>query len=424
MRKWIDRASYNILTLQKGTREVLLGESVSQFSYYESLMSPHITASLSYIDTGVSVKSESEQNQERTGTVFSALPIRGNELLKAVIQTNSGTLDFEDYSFRVSTINRQNDIEKKQLVTLNLCSEFGYVNENKSSYKKYYNNIGNNVSNILKKELGVPEDRISVESTKNSLAFVGSSRRPFDLIQSLATQSISVSDDPGFFFWETKDAFNFSSINSLISKPISERYTYSNITTDPTTNASNKRILSYRNTKNNELLSALRSGMFRTKNIFFNPYTTEYKEVYVTLSESGFKYLGDEPEYSEEFESDNAFTRTNFFILDSGNMEVGVSTTLNNDPRLYHAKSLMRYNLLFSQVVDIVVPCNVNLKAGDTIECQFPILTGNNPNMGTIDQTLSGKYLIMHLSHKFTNMNSTTHMSLVRDTYGISSNED
>jgi hypothetical protein len=105
-------------------------------------------------------------------------------------------------------------------------------------------------------------------------------------------------------------------------------------------------------------------------------------------------------------------------------MEVGVSTTLNNDPRLYHAKSLMRYNLLFSQVVDIVVPCNVNLKAGDTIECQFPILTGNNPNMGTIDQTLSGKYLIMHLSHKFTNMNSTTHMSLVRDTYGISSNED
>lgn len=424
MKKWIDRSAYNTVTLEKGDREVFLEGSVDQFSYYESLMSPYITASLTYMDTGVSVDSQSEQNQNRTGTVFSALPIRGNETLKVVIQTNSGTLDFEDYSFRISSVNRENDVEKKQLVSLNLCSEFGYANENKSIYKKYYNNIGSNVNNILKNEVGIPQDRIFVESTKNSLSFIGASRRPFDLIQSLATQSVSNSGEPGFFFWENKDSFNFLSIKTLISKPISTIYTYSNTTTDPTSDESNTRILSYRNTKNNELLSALRAGMFRTKNIFFNPYTTEYEEIYITLSESGFKYLGDEPEYPEEFETDGAFTRTNFFILDTGNMETGVSRSLNNDPRLYHAKSLMRYNLLFSQVVDVVVPCNVNLKAGDTIECQFPILTGSNPNTGTTDQTLSGKYLILHLSHKFTRLSSTTHMSLVRDTYGISSNED
>ena len=44
----------------------------SSFSYYESLFSPHITAYISFLDTGSSVKAGSEQDvQERYGTLFS-----------------------------------------------------------------------------------------------------------------------------------------------------------------------------------------------------------------------------------------------------------------------------------------------------------------------------------------------------------------
>jgi hypothetical protein len=131
--------------------------------------------------------------------------------------------------------------------------------------------------------------------------------------------------------------------------------------------------------------------------------------------------MGGEPEYPEEFESGNAFTRTNYFVLDTGNMEVGLSTSINNDPRLYHAKSVMRYNLLFSQVLDIVVPCNLNLKSGTNIDIDFLKLTPQNKNDGFFDETLSGKYLIVHLAHHFNpdgQYGSTTHMTLVRDTYG------
>jgi hypothetical protein len=78
---------------------------------------------------------------------------------------------------------------------------------------------------------------------------------------------------------------------------------------------------------------------------------------------------------------------------------------------------------LFTQVVHLQVPYNENLRAGDTIECNFEIIS-DRKEQGSSDPVQSGKYLIMDLCHSFDTTNSFTSMTLVRDTYGLYTNKN
>ena len=113
------------------------------------------------------------------------------------------------------------------------------------------------------------------------------------------------------------------------------------------------------------------------------------------------------------------FTRTHFDILDIGAYNPTVAGSENNDPDDWQWQSTMRYNILFSQKLKLQVPCNPNLKAGDTINCDFAIITEDSKEQGTNDPVQSGKYLIIDLCHHFDPTRSITSMTLVRDTYGI-----
>ena len=85
------------------------------------------------------------------------------------------------------------------------------------------------------------------------------------------------------------------------------------------------------------------------------------------------------------------------------------------------AKSFSRYNLLFTQALNILVPCNINLKVGDIIACEFPALKQGQST--EVDHEASGKYLIKELRHHFAISQSTTSLKLIRDSYGFSSPE-
>jgi hypothetical protein len=80
------------------------------------------------------------------------------------------------------------------------------------------------------------------------------------------------------------------------------------------------------------------------------------------------------------------------------------------------AKSISRYNALFSQSVDIQVPCNTTLKVGDLINCVFPELKDGQSSEK--DAKASGNYLIVRLNHHFQTNSSYTSLNLVRDSYG------
>ena len=72
---------------------------------------------------------------------------------------------------------------------------------------------------------------------------------------------------------------------------------------------------------------------------------------------------------------------------------------------------------LHSQIMEIQVPCNLKLRAGNIIKVEFE--RQGDKAMGGVDQQQSGKYLILHLCHHFDTKRSFTSMTLARDTYGL-----
>ena len=111
-----------------------------------------------------------------------------------------------------------------------------------------------------------------------------------------------------------------------------------------------------------------------------------------------------------------SYSKTHYHILDIGSLDPN-NTVPNNDPKEWQAKSPMRYNLLHSQLMQIQVPCNLKLRAGNIIKVE--IERQGDKKMGGVDQQESGKYLILHLCHHFDPQRSFTSMTLARDTYGL-----
>ena len=117
-------------------------------------------------------------------------------------------------------------------------------------------------------------------------------------------------------------------------------------------------------------------------------------------------------------ELEESITRTNMHVLDVGSLKTGVSDVVNNSPLEWQAKSTMRYNTLHTQMLEIQVPCNLSLVAGDVIKVEIENLNAEKCNEG-INKHQSGKYLILHLCHSFSANESITSLTLVRDTYGL-----
>ena len=93
----------------------------------------------------------------------------------------------------------------------------------------------------------------------------------------------------------------------------------------------------------------------------------------------------------------------------------GVSTSGRTPVDL--AKSFARYNLLFTQALNILIPCNTKLKVGDVIYCEFPEMSAGESK--EIDPESSGFYLIRELRHHFSANQNTTSLKLMRDSYGV-----
>ena len=383
---------------------------VTSFSYYESLYSPVVTAKVIYIDSG-----ESTKNQ---------LEISGNEDVRFKIQSKYGTLDFNRQSgnsgMKVKGSPQTGREANREAVFLDLVSKWEMKNKTTAVHDKYSNvTIGDAVIIILKRKLGVDYDFFDVEATKNMYDFTGKGKSPFELITDLARKAVPVKGDPGFFFYETQDGFNFKSVHSLVSQEPKQVYVYNgSFRADQTGDENDFKILKQPNfIKDQNVVTALESGTYASRNIFFNPFNKEFAERIYKINDKGGidQALGNSVEVDDEL---TGYIRTNRHILDIGSLQVGVSTSINNSPAEWQAKSTMRYNILHSQILQMMVPCNLELRAGDVIKVEIESLENEKCSEG-VDKRQSGKYLILHLCHFFDTTKSVTSLTLVRDTYGL-----
>ena len=418
-------SKYQIFKISKNGKSFPLQSKVTSFDYYESLLSPNITATVSYVDTGLV---EVDQNattydkeydkQERPGTLYNALPIvgDGSEEIRFKISSALGTLDFSKTPLYVNGSINPDQSSTRESVILSLVSKSAITNQEtfvKKNYSKSTNNT-QSVRLIVRDLLDI--EKFYADETSNKYPFIGNNKSPFDVICMLASKSIPENGNPGFFFYETRDGHYSKSIDNLIDEEPVQTYFRNDVNKSSVSDNSNDfKILSFSINKNQNLINALKSGVYSSRKIVFNPKTFKLEEKQFNIGNLK-KSLGKKEVPTPQ---DKKHTRILFDVKDVGCLSPKVEESNEGDVSSYQGEVQMRYNLLFTQVAKIQVPCNPNLKAGDIIKCNLEIITPGEKEQGSVDPVESGNYMILDLCHHYDPERSFTAMTLVRDTYGL-----
>lgn len=431
---------YEILILESNDKQrtVDLKLGAVSIDYYEDIFSPAITAKIRVINTGDSIKSE---KTDKLQSIYNGLPLRGGERVRMKVLDKGDEkkgLDFASTPSKylhVSSITEVISESQTESFLLNLVSSEAISNETTRVTKKYTGTIDQSVSKILKDILKTTRfDTEDIEKSQNPYSFIGNLKKPFTTLVWLASKAVPVSSGDataGFVFYQTKDGFKFKSIDGLMKQAKDENvptYTYSEVNENETKKNNDFKILNYFTDKNQNLIENLRLGAYASQNMFFNPLNfnisnntfklSKYKNKTESLGAKEFKL----PTMGEGSNTSLAESPTRIIsgILDIGTLDKGISIEKNADPEKYKSQSLMRYNVLLTQTISMMIPCNTDLSAGDGIRCEFPKISSDG---GEIDSEVSGAYIIKELCHHFEPNRSYTSLKLVRDNFGINKKE-
>ena len=407
----------------KSGLEVRIEGKVLGFNYYESLYSPMVTGSLVLEDTGGSVEDE---KTGILGTIKDGMKISGFEEVSFQISTRYGELNFKNYPLIVTGSPSNFDLPNRQTILLNMVSKTKIDSSKKPLTRTYPEApISETITKILNKELKISEDKLNIEKTKNQDKIKGNHLGALDCILKMCKKSIPAEGkDPGYFFYETQDGHNFRSLDGLIKKGIEDfdnegyakmhtYYYFGSIAAKlEDENGNDFKVLTTPNVvRDEDQIKAMQEGLYCVRIITKNSLTGEYKEeIKNLLSDTN---LG---EKQEKVVDDNDYLKSYCFHISPGADDPGVSDTILNNPADYVPQSNMRYSLLHSQVVQIQVPCNVQLKAGEVIKLYLENITQSNKNDQIYNNLRSGFYLIKDLCHAFSPTNSYTSLTLLRDT--------
>ena len=375
-------------------------------NYYESVTSPSISMTVSFIDIDQMVSQEG---------------ITGGEMidLEVIIP------DF-DQKFKIESkkqklvLNSVRDVvtsTNKQTATLEFVSDESLVNETCRVNKKFTGNVTQIVKELLQSEpKGIQTKKeIKSDDAVNKYSFVGNLKRPFETIQWLCPKAQASSRNFGFLFFENRDGYHFKSVENLLKQDPEFLYQKPDRPTE-----TDLRIIESRLNQSNDVGMNARMGMYSNKTIYIDLQNEAHEVIDFNVSEFKSKKplkvidtLKDKP------------TRMMFRILDQGALQSGAAkkeVEKRNELAVYQNLSYIRNNLLFSQSLNISVPINPELRAGQMIEVQFPLKSKENQDTTNKfgkdkDNDISGKYLISELRHVIGDGRSSTQLNLIRDTF-------
>ena len=398
--------------------DITLGNPI--IDYYESIESPSISMTITFIDI--------DQVIGRKG-------ITGGEYVDVIVKTDDEDADdfkvmHDKQKMMLNSVRNMVTESNKQVATLEFVSVETIVNETARLNKKFTGNISQTVLDILTKdEKGIKtkkkvfgpkkeklgETDVEEDRATNSYSFVGNLKRPFDTIQWLCPKGQSANDDFGFLFYETLDGYHFRSIKSLLEQ---DAITYQQTDSQGLSN----KILQNNLNQSNDIGMNMRMGMYANRTIYVDienqtTETVDFKASDLKLNKPATLLTGIE-DYP---------TRLMVRVDDVGVAQVGSAKTdvqPKSELAKYQNKSYIRNNLLFSQSLSISIPLNTTLRAGLTLDIRLPLKQENGD--AAVDSygndrsnDPSGRYLIGELRHLIGGGQSETQLKLIRDVFTV-----
>jgi hypothetical protein len=302
---------------------------------------------------------------------------------------------------------------------LYFCSEELLLSEQlkiSSSYKG--KKISENVRNILTEKLKVSDERIEViEETTGINNLVAPKLRPFEAISWLSNYARPKSTGTvgaDMLFFETKNGFNFRSLQSMYKEDIYTNYTYQAKNIDESEQSLQEKattVLRYEIIKTFDLLNEISSGTLSNRLLSLDPLTrnfkvtdfsyTDYKEKSEALNDGDVtnqlknrlgKVATEMNEGVLKMVTSNANQQNNPYIKKQG-VDTKDIFMENNVPNRTAQLALANYT-----IIKVVIPGDTGITAGRTVQFDLYTLKPTNTNKD-LDKFYSGKYLVTAVRH-------------------------
>ena len=404
-----------------GGGNVDMSAAIVDYRYYESVLSNNISATATIVETG---------NSEVERGILDGLPIRGGERTNIRIEDNQGgSLDVPLYVNRVrnATPGTQQD-----LYFIDFASPEYFANSQTRVVRRYEGKISEHISSILGDVLPV-QGSVDVDETSLEYNFIGNDRKPFYVCTWLASKAVpaeGVGGAAGFLFFQTRDGFKFKSIDTMFGKgSVVRKFILNN--TGQAVAGKSANILNYTIESDTELHQNLTLGTYNNKSIFFDFLKMDYRERSYSINDQEGKVstAGKKGDHFNFVAKEFTESPTRFM---SHILDIGVNPKGTGDQQIENWKdeegegnfkvedtqvqSIMRYNQLFTVKIQVTIPGDFDIRAGDLVECDFPELKNGNPDQ-TNDES-GGIYMVAHVCHRMTPNSCLTSLGLVRDSFG------
>jgi hypothetical protein len=353
--------------------------------------------------------------------IFANFYFVGNEYLRVSID-KPGLNRPIDRIFRVyKSSDRHPSTDSGQTYILHFCSD-ELISSQQILVSKSYKSakIKDIVADILVKELKVETNRIaSLEDTSGSFDFIIPNYRPFEAIQWAAARGY---DQKKFcyFFFENKNGFNLTSLQTLIKqKPYKTlRYELKNVDRDP---ANNKDSIDNFSILNDfDMLNSITNGSYSSRLLsidLFNQSFAVHDYNLSTAEAQGNLINKYKPANSFKnaknktlFDSPDSFFRTNLAINDTASEK-------SNDIKYWLLPRAMHMSIINNFRIKIVLPGDIELKAGDIVQYEFPMFESATQSGKKLDKKRTGKYLVASVNHKFSEDVFESIVELVSDSF-------
>jgi hypothetical protein len=398
---------------------------VQEFSIYESIVEPFITASLSIKDTL---------------SLMSVLPIVGQETVNIKFKTpHSAVLRTIDLNLRVVSIeNMRNTTHAREAqYIIHLASPEYFINFRTKISQSFRSKTITDMVKEIHSTILQSQKELDAGSTEGARTIVIPSMRPTKAIEFLCKEAKSDKYiASNFVYYENTSNFVFKTIDELIMGKALDSY-YSapknwkpnnsprdGASDTPSGGASRQSAKPFELSKINSyeftsLFSADKAGVLGGwENVAqfidpiyseFNKYEYDYLTDFNKLNHLGTngKFISDNNNYISEKSSLETLQITNI---------TGSGVDKDQKPDFYH---LFRGSMgvMDNIMVDISIPGDTDRKAGDIIKLEFPEFGGTDDIIRNVHKLVSGKYLVMSVRHVYTGSGYNISMTCIKNNY-------
>jgi hypothetical protein len=366
--------------------------------------------------------------------LINELKMNGSEIVKLKIKRNPEKKSSQDNAKLELTLKAIEIFGYSRLTptrqgyTIRCCSEHLYKNQTKLLQRPFENTIGKLVEDIVRKDLGVDQDRINVlnTSTKGIIKGIYPSLRPYYAIKWLLRNAYE--DSTPFYFYETaRGGIYFQSYKSLVQQEPYDTYDYrSFFEADKGTpeyyDEVRRRITRLSSPLNMSQFNNIGQGVYGSTLHTFD--IAEKKKEKYFYSYGKMKTLNENKPYPANDQiSDQAYED----LKQSKNYYISLNTKAFEGQNNYHEplkptilKGEAHYQSMNFNDMKVDIPGDFFLEAGFVMDLNVIRASSaaqlEESNM--IDKFFSGKYLIQRIEHVFDGQ-YRQNITLRRDSLGV-----